>query len=320
MKIFVTGGSGFVGRRLICRLVKENHMVFALSRTESSDAVLKQLGAHPVRGSLSDIATWECELNEKDTVIHCAAPVEFWGAWEKFQAEIADASKNVAEAASRQKVKRFIYLSSESVLQDALPLLDIDESLPYPASQNSSYGRAKMLAEKALLSLSTDMKIVILRPTFVWGKGAPALELIANQVKAGKFVWIDGGRHSFEAVHVENLVEAIYLGIEHGRDKQIYLVTDGENATVRQFFEPLFGTLGLALPSKSLPSQLLRPVACAIEGIWKALSIRTSPPLTRFELSFVSMARRYSIDKIRNEFGYKQVVSRSAGYSELTGA
>ncbi|NMC99122.1 MAG: NAD-dependent epimerase/dehydratase family protein, partial [Bacteroidales bacterium] len=69
-KVFVTGGTGFLGRHLIERLVSENYQVFALTRTENS---LRNLPIHEVVGSLNDIQKWEDKLSDCDVLIHCAA-------------------------------------------------------------------------------------------------------------------------------------------------------------------------------------------------------------------------------------------------------
>jgi nucleoside-diphosphate-sugar epimerase len=118
MKIFVTGGSGFVGKRLIRRLVREQHEVSALARSGSSTSLLEQLGARVIRGTLDDIDEWEAQLEGHDVVIHLAAPSEFWGPWELFYDGITRATKNLLAAAARMNVKRFILVGSEATLQD----------------------------------------------------------------------------------------------------------------------------------------------------------------------------------------------------------
>lgn len=97
------------------------------------------------RGSIRDIECVEKFTNmlrQFDVVVHCAAPVEFWGPWEKYEKGIIASSLELAKACNEQKVKRFIYISSESVLQDKEDLLDIDEDHPYSQEPNSFYGKS----------------------------------------------------------------------------------------------------------------------------------------------------------------------------------
>lgn len=317
MNLFVTGGSGFLGKQLLARLGKTEHKVSALARSSNSSKIVEDLGATPINGDLNDLQNWEVRLNGMDAVIHCAAPVEFWGPWKKFEQGIVDATIALAQAAARQGVKRFVYISSESVLQDTKSLLDIDESQPFPDEPNSYYGKAKMLAEKKLMAMSLPIEIIILRPTFIWGPESTAIESIHAKVVSGQFMWIDQGRSEFEAVHVENVVEAILCALSKGRNGGVYFVTDQEQSNVHQFFANLFTALDVPIPTKSLPGSIAKVAATTIEGVWRMVGLQMSPPLSRFELSFVMMPRRYSVVRAQSELEYRPVISRKNGFESL---
>ncbi|MGZ3771879.1 MAG: NAD-dependent epimerase/dehydratase family protein [Bdellovibrio sp.] len=167
MKIFITGGSGFLGKQVIKRLITEGHSVTALARSESSRKIVEQLGATAQSGDIHEIKSFFDVLKTFDIVIHAAAPVEFWGPWQKYQAGIIDSTLELANACAQQGVKRFIHISSESVLQDKEPLLNINEDYAYPDQPNSFYGKAKKIVEQKLLQLNCQMEIIILRPTFI---------------------------------------------------------------------------------------------------------------------------------------------------------
>ncbi len=319
MKVFVTGGTGFLGSRVIQRLKKEKHTVGALARGESQRAALAAAGAETVLGNFTDLSSWEKHLSGFDAVIHCAAPVEFWGRWEDFYRDTVQATIELYRAATRQGVKRFIQISSESVLQDKLPLLDIDETTPYPEMPNSIYGRAKKEAEIALNAEPAGPVRIILRPTFIWGKGVKALETMKQKVAAGQFMWIDGGQTVIEMVHVDNVVEAIVKALTGGTDRSIYYVTDDRPMKVIDFFSALFRAVGIEPPKKNMNGTLAGVVAAAVEGLWKLLGVRKAPPLSRFELAFVAQPRRYKIAKIRRDLGYTPIVSLEEGLRELAG-
>lgn len=104
MNLFVTGGSGFLGKQLLIRLGKTEHKVAALARSSTSSKIIEDLGATPVKGDLNDIQKWKHHLNGLDALIHCAAPVEFWGPWKKFEHDIVDATVDLVEAAAKQGV------------------------------------------------------------------------------------------------------------------------------------------------------------------------------------------------------------------------
>lgn len=316
MRVFITGGSGFLGKASIRRLVASGHEVFALARSQKAQAAVEGLGARAIQGDLQFIESLRSRLEEFDVVVHCAAPVKFWGPWEEFDDGITRTTMRLARLADDSGVKRFVHISSESVLQDKGSLLDIDESYPYPDKPNSHYGTAKKLAEQRLLESTFKMDVVILRPTFIWGEECPALFAIEEKVRSQKFVWIDRGNSAFEAVHVENVAHAIVLSLSAGKNKGVYFITDQEPATVRDFFDRFFETRKLRAPKLSLPGSVARPMASASEALWRFLNLRMAPPLTRFDLAFVSQPRRYVTFKAATELGYEPVISREAAWKK----
>ncbi len=317
MNILITGGSGFLGKHVLQKLIGRGHSVSALARSNSSAETVRSFGAIPIVGDISKVENFSQSLKGMDAVVHCAAPVEFWGPWEKYQQGIVDSTIALAAACEKQGVKRFIHISSESVLQGTHDLLEIDESLPYPLEPNSYYGKAKKIVEEHLIKMSAKMRIIILRPTFIWGPDCPSFSSLSEKVKSGKFVWIDQGKAAFEAVHVENVAEAVRLSITGGEDRGIYLVTDDEKSTVRDFFEQLFGSLNLPIPMRSIPGALVRPLSCAVESVWKTFRIQSVPPITRFDLAFVAMPRRYNINRIKTDLRYRPVINRTKGFAQL---
>ncbi len=317
MNIFVTGGSGFLGKRLIARLVGDGHTVSALARSLEAADKVKSVGATPLIGELTNIPEWELALGKFDVVIHAASPVEFWGKWENFERDIVRSTSELYESAARNNVRRFVYISSESVLQATKPLLDITEQEPYPDEPNSFYGKAKKLAEQALMRSQGITDCVIIRPTFIWGKGIPALETMLEKMKTGGFLWIDGGKTVIECVHVDNVVEAIVCALTQGRHKGIYNITDDAPKTARELITALAATRGITPPEKSMPASIAGFAAALVEGVWKLFGIDSAPPLSRFELSFVSMPRRYNIHAAKEELGYTPRIFFEQGLEEM---
>ncbi|PWK14946.1 NAD-dependent epimerase/dehydratase family protein [Tumebacillus permanentifrigoris] len=307
MNIFVTGGSGFLGTRLLERLTGdvEAPQIKALVRSEKARQHLARLPLQFVDGSLDNLSDWEHHLDGVDIVVHAAAPVEFWGSWEYFHQNITRATEALLHAAARHGVRRFIYISSESVLQATSPLLDVQEDHPYPSEPNSYYGKAKMLAEQAILQLKTDMSCIILRPTYIYEAGAQSIQDLAQRVRDGKFVWVDGGRTIIESVHVKNVVQAITLACSHGEHQGIYWVTDGRPMPAKDLLTPLLELEGVRPLAKSVPSTLVNPLASMIEALWRFGKFRSHPPLTRFEVSFLAMPRKYDLTKTQRELGYQ---------------
>ena len=317
MKTFITGGSGFLGQGLIARLRQEGHEVTALSRSPKSDAILEALGATTIRGALTDIERWQVALEGQEVVVHAASPIEVWGDWKDFERDIVRASLDLYRAAAMQGVRRFIQISSESVLQGNGPLLDVGEAHPYPAEPNSFYGKAKMQVEQGLLANIVGTECIVLRPTFIWGQGGEQLDKVVDKVRRGQFMWIDDGDISMEMVHVDNVIEGVRLALTQGVSGQVYWLTDGRPMPAREFLGALLKTRGVEVPDKSMPGSLARPVAAGVEAVWRLLGLKSVPPLSRFQLDFVALPRRYDLGKSRRELGYRPVRTFEQGIAEM---
>lgn len=308
-----------MGKEVVKRLQREAFDLYGLARSENSKVKLLAVGVKPVLGSMENVSEWKQELMAMDVIIHCAAPVEFWGAWQKYQKGIIDATANLYQAGEELNVGQFIYISSESVLQSKGDLIDIDETTAYPVEPNSYYGKSKMMAEQFILGQKGQMKSIILRPTFIWGKGVKALSTILGKIKSNDFMWIDHGKSWFEMVHVKNVAEAICLAVLNGesKDKAIYYVTDDNPQTTSSFLTKLIKTQGVTPLKKSIPKGLANALAPVVEWVWNTFKLKSDPMITRFDMAFVVMGRKYNITKIKSELGYKPVVSESNGLAEM---
>lgn len=219
MKIFITGGTGLLGKSVVRTLKREGHTLYVLSR----NTLENQDNIHYIQGDILSVSKWEKHLEGMDIVIHMAAPVVFWASWEVYEKGIITATKNILETSKRYRVKRMIYISSESVLQDKGNLLDVNESAPYPKEPNSYYGKSKMLAEQSLLKDNSAVEKIIIRPTFIWGPSVPTVKTIAEKSQQGKFMWVNHGASMMEMVHADNVSEMIRLTLTKGENKDIFL-------------------------------------------------------------------------------------------------
>ena len=99
---FVTGGSGFVGGRLVERLAETGWTVRALARSDDAAATVAARGAEPVRGDLEDRAALEAGAAGADVAFHAAATVDDWGPWTEFRRVNVDGTRRVVEACRRR--------------------------------------------------------------------------------------------------------------------------------------------------------------------------------------------------------------------------
>jgi nucleoside-diphosphate-sugar epimerase len=318
MTAFVTGGSGFIGGRLIEALVADGERVRALSRSAASAERAAELGAEPVRGELSDPAALRASAEGCEVAFHAAAKVEDSGPWRDFERDNVEGTRNMLAACAAAGVRRFVHVSTEAVLIAGEPLVDVDETAPLRTDSQAFYPRSKALAEEVVREELTGMDPVVVRPRFVWGAGDRTLlpELVA-MVESGRFAWIGGGRQLTDVTHVDNVVSALRLAAERGRPGEAYFVTDGERVVFREFVSELLRSQGVEPPERSIPSPLAGALASGGELAWRFLPLGGSPPLSRFAFWVSSQECTIDISKARRELGYAPVRSREEGLAAL---
>ena len=212
-QVFVTGGSGFIGRVLVRRLVGEGHAVRALVRSQASADVVAGLGAEPVRGELTDAATWGAAVAGSEVVFHLAAETDV-NADRARQWDVTVAGTRVAvEAARAAGVPRFVHCGSEAALLAGDPLVEADETAPLRPDSEGAYCAAKAAAEAIVLDASAaGFATVSIRPRFVWGPESFLIDGLAEAATAGNLAWIGGGHHTTNVTFVDNAVEGLVLG------------------------------------------------------------------------------------------------------------
>jgi nucleoside-diphosphate-sugar epimerase len=319
---FVTGGSGFIGGRLIERLVRDGHAVRALARSDAAAARVSELGAEPVRGELADPAAMRAGAAGCELAFHAAAMLGDWGRPEDFERGNVQGTRNVLDACSQAGIRRFVHVGTEAALMAGEPLVQVDETAPLRPDSPVLYSATKARAEQAVLDANREgFATIVVRPRFVWGRGdTTLLPAMVDMVRSGRFAWIAGGRHRTAITHVDNTVEGLVLAAQRGRGGNAYFVTDGEPVVFREFVTQLLATQGVPAPTRSVPAAVAGPLAGAGETVWRTLRLGGRPPLTRFAFWVSSQECTIRIDKARDELGYAPVKDRAAGLDELAAA
>ena len=319
---FVTGGSGFIGGRLIRRLTDDGVRVRALARSDRSAAAVQELGAEAIRGDLGDADAMMRGAAGCEAAFHLAAHVEQWGPWEEFERINVDGTRNALEACAKAGVRRFIHCGTEAALMAGEPLVHVDETAPLRPDSPAPYPATKAKAEQAVRGASREgFETVVVRPRFVWGAGdTTLLPAMVAMVKAGRFAWVGGGRNVTDIAQVDNVVEGLILAAERGRAGEAYFVTDGEPVVFREFISALLETQGVEPPTRELPAWLAAAISRGGEAAWRVLPLRGEPPMTRFTYWVLTQECTIDIAKARAELGYEPVVSRAQGLAELAAA
>jgi nucleoside-diphosphate-sugar epimerase len=314
---FVTGGSGFIGGRLIRRLVGDGWTVTALARSDRSAAAVEEAGASAARGDLDDAGSIRAGAEGSDVLFHAAAFVGEWGSREDFERGNVGGTANALDAARGAGVRRFVHVGTEAAVLAGEPLVDVDETAPLRPDSKAPYCSTKAKAE-ALVRTADGIETVVVRPRLVWGPGdATVLPGVLEAVRSGKWSWIGGGRHRTSTTHVDNTVEGLVLGAERGKPGEAYFVTDGEPVVFREFITDLVATQGVEIPEKNVPRAVVGALAAAGEGAWRLLPLPGVPRVTRMAYWLAALETTIDISKARRELGYEPVITRAEGLAEL---
>ncbi|MDG4596992.1 MAG: NAD-dependent epimerase/dehydratase family protein [Candidatus Contendobacter sp.] len=272
--VLVTGGTGFIGRRLAMTLRERGARVRALVRLEramSSD----WSGVEIAIGDLADAASLARACVGIDTVIHAAgfahadaaATPEFAA---RHWAINAEGTFRLLDAAVTAQVERFVHLSSVKAVGEPGSRC-VDEG--WDAPPETPYGRAKRAAEEQVLLVGRQagLHAVNLRPALVYGLGMKAN--LARLLEAVRRGWLPplpetGNRRSL--VHVDDVCQAAALAAAHPAARgQTYLVTDGQPYSGRELYLTIRRALGYTAPRWVVPASVLYGAAALADGaLW----------------------------------------------------
>ena len=320
-RIFLTGGSGYIGRNLIRHFVATGVPVVALARSPKSESIVAELGATPFSGDMLGTGLTR-GMEGCDILIHAAADTDHGPSTQSQQRVNEEGTRAVFEAAQAAGIRRAIYLSTESVMADGHPLVNVDETHPLPRRPAGGYSRSKAAAERIALSFQDGgMDVVAVRPRFVWGRDdTTALPTLLGAVQSGQFAWISGGRYLTTTTHIANLCHGVDLAIARGRGGEVYFLGDDEPALFRDFATALLETQGVKPPEKSVPRAVLRLIAGLGDWLHSVSGGKVTAPLTLQSYATSAVPITLDIGKARRELGYAPVMSRQAGLSEMAAA
>jgi len=315
--LFLTGGSGYVGRNLIRRLCADGHHVCALVRSPQAAAVVQALGAQPVHGDLLDPGI-AAAMEGCAALIHAAADTDHRNASPSQWQTNVEGTRNVLTAARTAGVSVAIVLSSESALTTGAPLQQAREDHQYPARAAGIYGASKAEAERVAIALSTPhFAVKVLRPRFVWGRdNTTAMPYLLQAVRSGRFAWIDGGHYLTSSTHVDNLAEAVCCALTRGAGGRVYHICDGAPVPFRRLIGAQLLAYGVKPPEKQVPRALLR-VFIGLDDLFRRLRLPLRAPMTRQEFASSAVEVTLEDSRARSELRYRPAVTLEAGIAML---
>ncbi|MGA0599307.1 NAD-dependent epimerase/dehydratase family protein [Caulobacter sp. KR2-114] len=315
MRILVTGGTGLLGARVIQKLARDGHAVFALTRSASSYGRLEAIGGTPVLGDLEDTAP--LSLPAIEAVVHAAAMFRFSGPREPFFRVNVDGAAALLTAAEAAGAQAFVHISAAGIIMDeaGAPVRNADESAPTFPDHFCSYLASKARAEALVLAANKPgFRTIALRPPALWGPGDPFSRALPEAIRSGRFAFVDGGEYPFATCHVDNAVEAIECALQRGEGGRAYFIGDRDKQTFRAFVSSLASLQGLSVETLgSMPYWLASAAGRLLDLIWAVTRRDGDPPISRSMMRMIG--REFTIDDAaaRRELGYFGRTSRMDG-------
>jgi nucleoside-diphosphate-sugar epimerase len=263
MKVFVTGGTGFIGGHVVSALRARGDDVRALVRNPGKAGELKALGCELIEGTLADPAAIRDGMEGCDAAIHGAAVYEV-GIPKSEHRAMYEANvlgtENVLGAALDAKLQKVVYISTVAVFGNTHGKI-VDEGYEQAGTDFTSYyEQTKYEAHNVAKRLIADENLpcVIVQPGGVYGPDDhSAVGAQINQFLAGKMPMIAFPDLGFNMVHVDDVAAGVLLALDKGRTGESY-VLGGQITTMRELIETVAKVSGKKAPKRALPTGVMK--------------------------------------------------------------
>lgn len=254
MKIAVTGGTGFVGARLLAQAIAQGHEVVALTRRSQEE----RQGVTWVQGALDNRQALQRLVEHADAVIHVAGVISAPDA-SGFEAGNVTGSLGLLAAATASGVHRFVHVSSLAAREPNLSL----------------YGASKARSEELVQRSGLDWAIV--RPPAVYGPGDRETLELFKAARLGLVPLPPKGRLSL--IHVDDLSRLLLALADPDAPSKLILEPDDGRAggwTHREFAAALAASQDRRALALSVPAAFLR-LGARIDGVLRGSKAKLTP-------------------------------------------
>jgi nucleoside-diphosphate-sugar epimerase len=305
MRIFLTGGTGYIGKALARRLVAEGHEVRALVRPTSDAGPLQQLGIATFPGDVADRFSMREGMSGADWVIHAAADLDLTGPQERMRQANVQGSENVASLAYKLGVGRFLSVSSMAYFGGSPPDGSAgDETSPVRTPFPTLYSATKHSGELAIQEWAKKgLRVNTVYPSLVYGppgkkEGANA---ILRGLLKGRYPVLVGVERQTSWIYLDDLVDGMLRMMAKAPPGRHYLMA-GEAATLRSLADRVCRLGGVKPPGISLPLAAAR-AGLALSGPFYRLRGRR-PPFSAEQLNNLERDWAFSDARARRELDW----------------
>lgn len=306
MIVAITGGTGFIGRKLVQRHIARGDEVRVLTRQSRAAAGLPN-ATLLFAGDLVGAADLQAFVAGADVLYHCAGEIRD----ETRMAALHVEGTQRLIAAARGHIGRWVQLSSVGVYGQPRCGRITEESPPDP---RGVYETTKKISDDLVRAAGAGgaFQWAILRPSIVFGEGMPnqSLYQLIRVIDRGRFFFIGRPGASANYIHVDNVVEALLLcALQPAAHGRIFNLSG--QATLEDFVGTIADALGRPRPQVRLPEFAARLLAAAGATLTRRF------PLTPSRVDAMTTRATYPTDAIRAALGYTDKIMLETGVTLL---
>jgi len=307
MRVFMTGGTGFIGGEVARLLRARGDDVRALVRSPEKAKAPADLGCDLIAGDLNDEEALSSGMKDCDAVIHVAAIYEIGVSKKRHPAmweTNVTGTSHVLRAAQEAHVPKIVYVSTVAAFGNTHGKV-VDETFEHPReSYTSVYEETKVEAHKVALDMirGDHLPVVIVQPGVVYGPGDHSdTGAMIDRFLAGKLPMLAFPELGINAVHRDDVAKGILLALDKGKPGESY-VLGGEVTTMRDFIGTLAKVSGKKAPTRAVPPALIKMVAPFGRVMGPMLGF--GPNMREMITSADGVTFWAKDDKARRELGY----------------
>ena len=308
--ILITGATGFLGSRILERLIAQKHegVIFAAGRSLKSFATIESPQVHYLLGDLSDPGYVNSLFADRNIrfVINCAAKTAAWGRYEDFYQANVLSQKYLIEESSKAGVLRFVHISTPSIYFDFRDRIGIREADPLPARMVNHYAATKLEADQLLEE--SHLSWIALRPRALIGRGDTVImPRVIRAFDEGKLKIIGNGENLVDLSSVSNVVDAVMLSLTAGKNAthRIYNISNGNPVRLWEILGNTLARLDRKLSPKKIPYGLAMALATLMETSRKLTRNYQEPALTRYGVGTIGLSFSLDISMAQQYLGYQ---------------
>lgn len=307
MKVFVTGGTGFIGGQVAQQLRERGDEVVCLVRNPAKAMRLRELGCELVDGDLGDERAIRSGMEGCDAVIHAAAVYEV-GIPASQRPAMREANvggtERVLGAALEARIPKVVYVSTVGVFGNTHGRI-VDESYEHPAQEfTSAYEETKWEAHQvAKRMIGEGLPCVIVQPGGVYGPGdTSSVGQLLDQFLSGKMPLMPFPELGICLTHVEDIAGGIVLALDKGKDGETYVIS-GPATTMREAIGVVAEATGRKPPRGAIPTPLMKAMIPIGPLVGKLMG---QPPNLRELISSADGVTFWAgYEKAQRELGYQ---------------